>query len=125
LNLLTKAHLGSFDSSVTPSATLLSPKSALVDLHLPDSLRPLTELDPFSAPELLSSMASPSADLYSIGAILYHLVTGQLPIATKGSINFGKEWQRNDVGLEVRHDPRSLSFDLLSHLCLCLSLSSP
>jgi serine/threonine protein kinase len=71
---------------------------------------------------LLSSMASPSADLYSIGAILYNLVTGQLPIATKGSINFGKEWQRNDVALEVRHDPRSLSFDLLfSHLCLSLA----
>jgi serine/threonine protein kinase len=70
-------------------------------------------MDPFTAPELLSQKKlSVSVDLYSIGAILFNLVTGQPPVASSGttSMFFGKEWQRSDLrelGLEVPPPPPS------------------
>lgn len=66
---------------------------------------PIDEFNPYSAPEIKSKNYNSSVDLYSIGAILYTLVTGNPPLATNSStLQFGREWETSpirDMGIQV------------------------
>jgi serine/threonine protein kinase len=95
LNLLTKA-----DNQITQSgsAASLSPHPSRPHSTL---FHVKSENDLYCAPEVHTKQLSTGADLYSIGALLFTLVTGHSP---SSNLIFGKEWQQKEIiefGFEV------------------------
>jgi serine/threonine protein kinase len=95
LNLLTKA-----ENQITQSGSAASlsphpsrPHSTLFHVKSENNL--------YCAPEVHTKQLSTGADLYSIGALLFTLVTGHSP---SSNLIFGKEWQQKEIiefGFEV------------------------
>src|SRR5947209_15831611 len=80
--------LGDLDpQAIIVSESSYSALPALMVSWLPPSVRALlpststfTDLLPYSAPETLEGNIEPRSDIYSLGALLYLLLTGQAPI---------------------------------------------
>jgi serine/threonine protein kinase len=80
--------LGDLDpQAIIVSESSYSALPALMVSWLPPSIRALlpststfTDLLPYSAPETLEGNIEPRSDIYSLGALLYLLLTGQAPI---------------------------------------------
>jgi hypothetical protein len=106
LNLLTKA-----DNQITQSgsAASLSPHPSRPHSTL---FHVKSENDLYCAPEVHTKQLSTGADLYSIGALLFTLVTGHSP---SSNLIFGKEWQQKEI-IELGFEVSSSFFSLPSSL---------
>jgi serine/threonine protein kinase len=68
---------------------------------------PTEEMNYYSAPELTTGVhVGYPVDVYSVGGILYTLVTGHHPPLPSFNLELGKEWKQpeiQDLGIEVRY----------------------
>jgi hypothetical protein len=74
----------------------------------------------FMAPELLASkQLGPFTDIFALGALLYNIITGELPYSGANAVDLHRNMQTADIPDLRNFDPRaSEAFDLCLKRCL-------